>query len=182
MRKMIVLGCLLVAAVILSVVFMENKENFGATNLKAQQYFCVEFKKANSNDWINLGCKKNIITNAGLNHVELLMGVGLNSPVRWLALGNCSAPTLTSTSLDCEQTDCGLARTAGTYFDLGNGWWEINTTFTYTCSVTRIINTTGNFNASTGGILYAGGTIPTITLTSSGDQIRLRHNFTLVEG
>lgn len=150
-------------------------------NLQAKQFFCVEFKPAGSDNWINLGCRKNVITNAGLNLVELMMGVGANSPVKYLALGNGSAPTATSTSLDNEQTDCGLARTAGTYYDLGDGWWEINTTFTYTCSNSRVVNTTANFNASSGGTMYAGGAIPTVTFSTSGDQLKLRHNFTFSE-
>jgi len=150
-------------------------------DLKASQFFCTEFKPVNG-EWINLGCKKNVITTAGLNFVELLMGVGANSPVKYLALGNGSAPTIASTTLDSEQTADGLTRATGTYYDLGNGWWEVNTTFTYTGSTSRVVNTTANFNATSSGTMYAGGTITTVTFTTNGDQLKLRHNFTFAEG
>jgi len=151
-------------------------------NLMANQQFCVEFKPSGSSIWQDYGCKKNTITTAGLNYVELLLGVGANSPAKYLALGNGTTVAVGDTTLNNEQTDCGLARATGTYYDLGNGWWEINNTYTYSCSVSRVVNTTANFNASSSGTLYAGGTISTVTFTTSGDQLKLRHNFTFAEG
>lgn len=134
---------------------------------------------------IPLEYRENVITTCsgcGLDHIKLLMGLGANSPVKYLALGNGTVPTASSTTLNNEQTDCGLARATGNYYDLGVGYWEINTTFTFNCSVSRVVNTTANFNASSTGTLYAGGTISTITFTTNGDQLKLRHNFTIVEG
>lgn len=147
-------------------------------------YFCTEFKPASSDKWINLGCVHNVFTNAGRNHVKGVLGGEITTgiPIKYLALGNGSAPTATSTSLDGEITTCGLARTLGDYYSLGVGWWEINTTFTYTCSTPLTVNTTGAFNQPTGGTFFAGGTITPVTFTTNGDQLRLRHNYTITEG
>lgn len=131
---------------------------------------------------VPLEYRENIITNAGLNHLELMMGVGANSPVKALALGNGTAPAIGDTTLNSEQTLCGLARVNGTYYDLGTGWWEVNTTYTYTCSVALKVNTTANFNFTTAGTMYAGGTISDVNFATNGDQLKLRHNFSVTEG
>lgn len=131
---------------------------------------------------IPLEYKENTITTVGFNLVKQMMGGVLNSSIKYLALGNSSTVAIGDTTLGNEQTDCGLQRVAGTYYDLGTGWWEINTTFTYSCSVARKVNTTANFNASSSGTLYAGGTISDVNFATSGDQLKLRHNFSLSEG
>jgi hypothetical protein len=131
---------------------------------------------------VPLEYRENTITNAGLNHVEFLMGVGVNSPVKYLALGNGSVPAIGDTTLNSEITLCGLGRATGTFYDLGTGWWEVNNTFTYTCSTSMMANSTGAFNATSSGTFYAGGTITAVTFTTNGDQLKLRHNFTFTEG
>ena len=130
--------------------------------------------------------KKNVITNVGLNHVELLLAKGAPSTtgvnVSAIALGNISAPAVGDTTLSGEISGCGLDRAWGTYYDLGNGWWEINNTLTYSCSSAMKVNTTGNFNQTTNGVFFSGGIISDVNFGSSGDQIRIRHNFTYKEG
>ena len=149
-------------------------------NLKVKEGFFGEFCPVGKS-CVPLEYKENVITNAGLNFVEFLMGVGANSPVKYLALGNTTAPAIGDTTLAGEQTADGLQRATGTYYDLGTGWWEINNTFTYTGSTSRVVNTTANFNATSSGTMYAGGTITTVTFTTNGDQLKLRHNFTFAE-
>ena len=142
---------------------------------RIDSYFCVEFK--GEDGWKNLGCKHNVITNVALDDIENYLA----SKYEYIALGNGSAPTASSTILDNEQTDCGLERKLGDYYDLGVGNWEINTTFTYTCDSSRTINTTATFNASSGGVMLAGGAIPEITF-ENGFQARIKHIFQVYEG
>jgi len=159
----------------------ETKNSGTEFNFKIKEGFFGEFC-AVGKPCVPLDYRENVITNAGLNHLELMMGVGASSPVKYLALGNGTAPTIASTTLDAEQTLCGLGRATGTYYDLGNGWWEINNTFTFTCSNALKVNTTANFNASSTGTLYAGGTISDVNFATNGDQLKLRHNFSATEG
>ena len=107
-------------------------------NLVITEYFCNQFKPF-AGEWGEETCEKNVITNNGLDHLERMLGSpGANSPVQNLALGNGTAPIASDTTLNIEQTDCGLGRVVGTYYDLGVGWWEINTTYTYSCGVSRM--------------------------------------------
>jgi hypothetical protein len=158
-------------------------QNFKGANVGLQTYFCADFKPANSDEWKSLGCVHNVLTTAGKNHIKGVLGgaITTNVPILYLALGNGSAPTASDTVLNNEITVCGLARKQGTYYDLGNGWWEVNTTFTYTCTGNLIANTTGAFNQASGGTFFAGGTIQTVTFSANGDQLRLRHNYTVSE-
>jgi len=193
LRILVVCVCLvLVAPLVLSVlvpnpvsrveITSTDIDNSGAdVKFKIREGFFGEFCPVGK-ECIPLEYRENTITNAGLNHLELMMGVGASSPVKYLALGNGTTVAVGDTTLNNEQTDCGLARATGTYYDLGTGWWEINTTFTYSCSVARKVNTTANFNASSTGTLYAGGTISDVNFATSGDQLKLRHNFSASEG
>ena len=133
---------------------------------------------------VPLEYKENVITTCvgcGLDHLEFLMGVGGNSPVKYLALGNGSTPSAGDDALDSEIAECGLERKAGDYYNLGVGHWEINTTFTYTCDTEMIANNTANFNATSEGVMYAGGSISSVPFATNGDQCKLRHNFTISE-
>lgn len=176
-----IFGILAVAAVLLSLQVETPEESY---QLPVKTRWCVEFKKANSEDWKDLGCIHNVLTNAGKNHIKGILGgtITSNLHTKYIALGNGSAPTSTSTSLDSEQTVCGLARTLGDYYDLGVGNWEVNTTFTYTCSNTLTVNTTAAFNQASEGTLFAGGTITPVTFSTNGDQLRIRHIYTVSEG
>jgi len=161
-----------------------NKSEIQSPGVKGniETYFCVDFKPANG-EWISLGCQHNVFTNAGRNHVKGLLGGTITTDMhtKYLALGNGTAPTATSTSLNNEVTGCGLNRKLGDYYSLGDGWWEVNTTFTYTCSGSLLVNTTGAFNQASAGTFFAGGEITPVTFTTNGDQLRLRHNNTISE-
>jgi len=147
-------------------------------DINLDTWFCVEFRKAGTSEWKKLGCVHNVLTDQGKEDLE---GI-ISGKYKYIALGNGSAPTPSSTSLDNEQTDCGLERKAGTYYDLGTGNWEINTTFTYTCDSSRTINTTAAFNATSGGVMLAGGTITEIPFSVNGDEAKIRHIYQIQEG
>ena len=191
LRVLTVCVCLVLAAPMVASVLVPNpvsnvvvsdSTNSGTEyKFKIKEGFFGEFCPVGK-PCVPLEYRENTITNAGLNHLKLMMGVGASSPVKYLALGNGTTVAVGDTTLNSEQTDCGLARATGTYYDLGTGWWEINTTFTYSCSVARKVNTTANFNASSTGTLYAGGTISDVNFATNGDQLKLRHNFSASEG
>jgi hypothetical protein len=189
MKKIIGIGLIALAALLVVAVYLKTGSNqllpnsFKGANVGLQTYFCADFKPANSNEWKSLGCVHNVLTNAGKDHIKGVLGgaITTNIPILYLALGNGSAPTASDTALNNEITICGLARQQGTYYNLGTGWWEVNTTFTYTCTGTLVVNTTGAFNQATSGTFFAGGTIPTVIFSTNGDQLRLRHNYTVSE-
>ena len=119
-------------------------------------------------------CKPNVLTNAGKELIEAYLaqeGLGPTSltPVKYIAVGNGTAPSASSTSLDSEITDCGLARAAGTYSDQGVGNWSFSHTWTCECDGVTV-STTGIFNASSGGTMFAGMSFNPSTLYSD-DQL-----------
>jgi hypothetical protein len=183
MKKEIVIVALALAAIALSLgtgMRMSQTTMQGLlTAPKIKVDLCVDFKPANG-EWQHVGCT-DLLTDAGKDHLKGILGgtITTNLHTKYIAIGNGTEPTASSTVLDSEQTDCGLARVLGDYYDLGTGNWEVNTTFTYTCSVQRVINTTAAFNQASGGTLFAGGAIPTVTLAVVGDQIRVRHIYTV---
>jgi len=120
----------------------------------------------------DLGCDHNVITNVGLDHIKYLLGTGITSEAcKYIALGNGTAPTSTSTSLDAEITVCGLTRTAGSYTSNGVGNWTISNTWTSTCDGIAV-NTTALFNATSAGTMFAGDSFTTSTLNTN-DQIQV---------
>ena len=183
MKKELVVVALALAAIALSLgAGMRTSQTTMQGLLTAPKIkvdLCVDFKPANG-EWQHVGCT-DLLTDAGKNHLKGILGgtITTNLHTKYIAIGNGTEPTASSTVLDSEQTDCGLARVLGDYYDLGTGNWEVNTTFTYTCSVQRVINTTAAFNQASGGTLFAGGAIPTVTLAVAGDQIRVRHIYTV---
>lgn len=167
-----------------SVSSQETPQETPGVGIGLSTYYCVEFKPSESDEWKDYGCVHNVFTDAGKEHVEGLLGgtITTNEAMKYLALGNGTAPVAGSTTLNLEQgNDCNLTRRLGDYFDKGTGWWEVNTTFSYNCSTQTVVNTTASFNAATSGTMLAGGTITAVTFTTSGDQLRLRHNNTISE-
>jgi len=119
----------------------------------------------------DVGCSGNVVTEAGLNHIKYLVGEGASSEaVKYLALGNGSAPTISSTYLDNEITNCGLARAEGTYTSNGVGNWTRSKTWTCTCDGVYV-NTTALFNATSGGTMFAGYSFSTRILYEN-DQLQ----------
>ena len=126
-------------------------------------------------------CDNNVITNDGLNHIKYLIGSGVSSgAVDYIALGNGTAPTTSSTNLSEEITNCGLSRSQGTYLSNGVGNWSIYKTFTSTCN-NVVVNTTALFNATSGGIIFAGDNFTDVNM-QNGYQIQIYWTIWTIEG
>ena len=119
----------------------------------------------------------NVLTNNGKNFIEQELGDSASATTEVanaLALGNGSTPTATSTSLDSEITDCGLAKATGTYADDGTGQWNITKTYTSTCD-NEVVNTTALYTSST-STMFAGDAFSSSVTLQSGDQITVTWN------
>ena len=122
----------------------------------------------------SLGCSHNLVTNAGLEGIEQIIGNGANyGTMNYIGLSNASAgslaPAAGDTTLDNEYAAGGLTRAIGTYNSNGNGNWTISKTFTATLN-NLLINKTGLFNQSSAGLLFAENTFTLATLQIN-DQI-----------
>lgn len=185
-------GGIIVTLTILALIFgaaevtppetIDDGNYFTGAHSGLDTYYCTQFKPAGE-EWGELDCVHNVLTDAGREHIEGLLGGKVTSGYNttFLALGNGTTPVAGSTTLDNELATCGLTRVGGAYYDLGTGWWEVNTTFTYTCDNSLLVNHTASFNATSAGTLLAGGVISDVTFTTNGDQLRLRHNCTISE-
>jgi hypothetical protein len=122
----------------------------------------------------DLGCNPNIVTNAGLNHLKEFLGQGnagsVNASI--ITVGNGTAPVAGSTTLNNEITDCGFGRRGPTYASIGTGNWSLTYTWTDASCNGLVVNTTGLFNASSGGTMFAGNSFTSVTLQSS-DQLNV---------
>jgi len=136
----------------------------------------------------DLGCSKNIFTNAGKNHTrDQLTGIigSTTTLMDDIAVANvsggagCTAQTDDDTTLCGEYTTCGLGRTsvANTFVRANAsalpvaGNWTVGGEFTSTCA-TQPVNGTGLFNATSGGTLFALNTFTTATLETN-DKINI---------
>ena len=119
----------------------------------------------------------NVLTNNGKEFIEQELGdsgSATTEVANVIALGNGSAPTATSTSLDNEITGCGLAKATGTYVDDGTGQWNITKQFTSTCD-NEVVNTTALYTSST-STMFAGDDFSSSVTLQSGDQITVTWN------
>jgi len=128
-----------------------------------------------------ISCSPNVLTNAGKELIEAYLSQGGTlGAVKYIAVGNGTAPSASSTSLDNEITDCGLARAAGTYSNVGTGNWSFSYTWTCTCDGVTV-NTTGIFNASSGGTMLAGNSFNPSTLYTN-DELTVTWRLWVTEG
>ncbi len=120
----------------------------------------------------------NLLTDAGANHIKFCLGQGGcgTGAFDYIAVGNGSAPTTSSTSLDSEIAESGLSRASGTYTSLGTGHWKIEKIFSVTGTVNSI-NSTALFNASSSGTMIAGDTFPD-TNVANGDSLNITWDVT----
>lgn len=133
-----------------------------------------------------IGCRRNIIVNTGKEWLEKAISTGNVGLMNYLALGNTSVPTKDSTSLPGEITVCGLARKPATIKDNGNGNWTLTATWigevyggTISCDNIKV-NTTGTYNASTGGTFIA-GTAVAEAIVSRTDNYTIEYTFLIGE-
>jgi len=108
-------------------------------------------------------CDHNVLTNNGKDLIQSYLSGGAGAAVDYIALGNGSAPTSTSTTLDNEITTSGLARAQGSVSSVGTGNWSLNHQWTSTGD-NIVVNTTALFNASSGGTMFAGNEFTDVTL------------------
>jgi len=178
MNKAILLASVLISS--LAAMAMMTSINAG-TSVKDPMYsgssVCARILRA-SGIVEDLGCNENTWTNTGKNWTRDCIGqfaCGATA-FKYLAVGNGSAPSATSTTLAGEIADCGFNRTtAGTYVTEGAsvGNWTIYQTWTSTCN-NEVVNTTAVFNATSAGTMLAGTTITSATLQSS-DQLQVNY-------
>lgn len=175
-RKVNYLPILASAFLVLSAIFivsMANNPSFNsALGIHHGDIWCSQITKADGTI-LPAECGLNTYTNAGMNATRDLLGSGIGTAgFKYIALGNLTVPDATSTTLAGEYTTGGLQRALGTYFSLPqNGNWTISKTFTSTADA-LLVNTTGLFNASSGGSMLAGFSFTSATLQTN-DQITI---------
>jgi len=110
----------------------------------------------------------NTFVDAGKNWTRDCIGQGIcgATAFKYIAVGNTTAPTSSSTSLAGEIADCGLARASGTYATIGTGNWSITYLWTSSCN-NEAVNTTALFNASSTGTMFMGDSFTTVTLQNT---------------
>jgi len=123
----------------------------------------------------DLGCKHNLVTTVGLNHIRNELFNSMNSSdVTYIGLCNatagCTGADAGDTTLDNEFASAGLERGAGTVGIGGTG--NASVWYTFTASETVSTNQTGLFNASSSGTLIAENTF-TLANLESGDQLTI---------
>lgn len=118
-------------------------------------------------------CSNNLYTNMGKNITRDRLGFAVGAPINYIAVGNGSAATATSTSLPSEITECGLTRAQGTASIVGTsiGNVSVEKTFTLTCTVPTV-NTTGLYNG-TGNFLWAYDSFTATGQLNSGDTLKI---------
>lgn len=115
-------------------------------------------------------CGENTYTNAGKNATRDYLWGTAGANFDYLALGNKTATSSTSTTLDGEYAGGGLQRAQGTIYNLAQaGNVTVSKTFTSTAN-NLLVNTTALFNATSGGTLFAGFSFTSATL-QTGDKI-----------
>lgn len=110
----------------------------------------------------------NILTDAGKNWLRDLIGnwAGGTTAMKYIAVGNGTAPASGSTTLNAEITDCGLARASATYTSIGTGNWSQGYLWTSSCN-NEVVNTTALFNASSTGTMFMGDSFTSVTLQNT---------------
>jgi hypothetical protein len=149
---------------------------------------CVDVERADGTKE-RIGCKSNVVTNDGLNHIRKQLGQGQASTA-FVNIGLCNATTppsapspgcgpaaATNDELDNEwatSDGSGLGRAAGTWGQNGAqvGNWSVWNTFTSSYD-NRVTNKTGIWNSSTSTenhTLLAENTFTAVTLQTN-DQL-----------
>ena len=119
-------------------------------------------------------CGHNVLTDEGKEFIETELGTtpSTNSIDR-MQLGNGSAPTSTSTSLDGLITTCGLSEASITWSSVGTGNISASYEWTSTCD-NIVVNTTGLKCSACGAStdFFAGNSFTDVTLQTN-DKINV---------
>lgn len=108
----------------------------------------------------------NVLTDAGKNWIKECIGnFGCGATaMKYIAVGNGTAPASASTTLNGEITTCGMGRASGTYASIGTGNWSITYLWTDSGCNNLGVNSTALFNASSSGTMFMGDTFTLVTL------------------
>lgn len=135
----------------------------------------VSIKKAGSTLWVPLVVKKhNVVTNIGLDKIELELGdAGTTDEANYISLTeSATSPSASWTILPSEIASGGLTRALGTYDSTGTGAWRIQKTFTASASFT--VRTAGlNWASSGDNNLLAAVAFGTVATLASGDTLNV---------
>lgn len=94
-----------------------------------------------------------------------------------IAVGNGTAPTDSSGTLDSEITDCGLSPQAGTFEDNGDGDWNLSVTYDVTCDDIDVNTTAQKSTGASSSIDYfAGADLGRTINLYSGDSLTIEWN------
>lgn len=128
-----------------------------------------------------VGCSENTFTNLGKNLTMNMLFENVGAPPDYIALGNGSATTASTTDLDSELVvgDCsGLQRAQATTNQPvsspeSDGNWTLARTFTSGCTHQQLVNTTALYNATAGATdqIFAGNTFTSGVTLSQNDQV-----------
>jgi len=120
----------------------------------------------------------NVLTDLGANGIRDYLSGGAGSAINYIAVGNGSDITTSSTSIPGgDITDCGFSRATGTLGIQGTGNWSFEKIYTSTCDGI-VVNTSGMYNASSGDYMFWGDDFTDCTLQSS-DTLKITWNISV---
>jgi len=171
MNKNFVIATLLVALMAVTVYSFPIKSESSVPKLEFHSAVCIY-----KNNDLTAPCTHNAMMNAGLNWTRDLIGnAGAAGAMKYIAVGNgTNGEVTTQTTLNAEIADTGLQRAAGTYAVVGLGNWSISHVFTAGAGASSlIVNTTGLFNDTSGGTMFAGKNFANSVTLQAGDQLNV---------
>jgi len=121
-------------------------------------------------------CEPNILCTGGKNWTRDCIGKFLCGSTNFsiIALGNTTtAQSASDTTLANEWTTCNLGRKSGEYTELtgsSDGNWTVSAV--WTANDACVVNTTGLFNATSSGTMFAQNNFTTVSLQAN-DQINV---------
>lgn len=142
-------------------------------NVKADSYITIKDSSGNVKFYYEHPA---LLTTVGKDFVKVCLGVnascGTPTAFDFIAVGgNTSAFAVSDTTLANEVSGNGLTRAFGTYASTGTGAWRIEKDFAVTGTQNNI-NSTGLFNQSATGILFAEDTFAN-TNVANGDTLNI---------
>lgn len=144
-----------------------------------QDIWCSQIYRNATDTWEAPDCRvnDNTYTNAGKNATRDYLWGTAGANFDFIALGNTTSTSATSTTLGGEQGNANnLTRAQGTIYNLGQAG-NVTVSFTFTANDTSFVNTTAVFNASTGGTLFAGFDLSSSVTFQSGDKLTINGTF-----
>jgi len=178
MNRKIILPVMIVLGFVIGI-YVASFSNVNMMNTASDSGFKFSNQVCVSKNGVLLGCSHNVFTNAGKSLVMDYLFNNSVAPGNWIeyiAVGNGTVPVVGSTTLDSEIPDCGFARAIATSISTNAtpGVRFVSKVFTMGggCTGTRIVNTTGLFNQTSGGTLFAGNSFTDASLQSN-DQLNI---------